>query len=142
MSLISKFENPVVVKPGDTVYLGNKFDAIRTKFINLDRTSNRPNIKYDIPKDASEELLEHIQQMIDSRTLSISEPEMSNLRKPAIDEFKSFSTKQVDDMTFSELRYAAEKLKISFDKSDSRDVLKEKINEKLFGSSKKTRRNG
>lgn len=142
MSLLSKFENPTVVKPGDVLYLGNKFDAVSTKFVDLDRISQRPTTSMTVPKDASPEMIEHLQGLVDNRSLSLIKIEMSNLRKKPVEELKTFSTKQVEDMTFSELRFTADKLKVSYDMSESRDSLKNKINEQLSSADKRPRRKG
>jgi len=142
MSLISKFENPVVVKPGDTLYLGNKYDAVSTKFVDLNRISMTPNQSMTVPKDAPADMIEHLQNLVDNRSLSTKEPHMSNLRKKPIADIKSFSTKQVEDMTFSELRFTADKLKIEYTKEDSRDYLREKINEQLKSPDKRLKRKG
>ena len=143
MSLLSKVENPIIVKPGDVLFLGKKYDVVNTKYVSLDRTSQRPVVSMQVPKDAPEDMMEHLQDLFNDRVLTKEEPEMSNLRKEPVKEFKSFSTRQIEEMSFSELRFAADKLNVGYSKEDSRATLREKLYAATGGKGeKKTRGRG
>jgi hypothetical protein len=136
MSFSSNFLLRPIAKPGLVLYLSNKYDIFTKEDmgIKLSRTSQRPEVTFTIPKDAQEEYLVKIQEILDLKILVDKDPEVAGrfLKKKEVPaEYKPFVNKPVDDMTFGELQTTATKLGIEFDRLDNKRDLKFKINKFL-----------
>jgi murein DD-endopeptidase MepM/ murein hydrolase activator NlpD len=128
---ISLIKEAETIKPGMKLYLGNRYDIVSNKPLNmfLDRTGSNKTLEFTVPKDATQEQLNIIKNMIIDRTLSTVkiDGEIRFNKAQVVEEAKSFSYKQIDDMTLSELRYLAQKMGIQTEKNVNRVELKDKL---------------
>jgi hypothetical protein len=128
IALINEAET---VKPGMKLYLGNRYDIVNNKILNmsLDRTGMNQSLEFTVPRNATEEQLNIIKDMIINRTLSTVklDGDVRFNKTKIVKEAKSFSYKSIDDMTMGELKYLATKLNISIDKDIQRNDLKNKL---------------
>lgn len=128
MSVISKFLDKIKVEPGDVLYLGNKFDVVETRYVSLDRRSKTPNIVYEVPDNANEELLTYLESLVKERVLSHKEIKQQKLFEESYpQELKTFTSKPVEKMTMTELRYTAQKLGIGIEGINEREVIRKAI---------------
>jgi hypothetical protein len=128
IALINEAET---VKPGMKLYLGNRYDIVNNKILNmsLDRTGMNQSLEFTVPRNATEEQLNIIKDMIINRTLSTVklDGDVRFNKTKIVEEAKSFSYKSIADMTMGELKYLATKLNISIDKDIQRNDLKNKL---------------
>lgn len=128
IALINEAET---VNPGMKLYLGNRYDIVNNKILNmsLDRTGMNQSLEFTVPKNATEEQLNIIKDMIINRTLSTVklDGDVRFNKTKIVEEAKSFSYKSIADMTMGELKYLATKLNISIDKNIQRNDLKNKL---------------
>jgi hypothetical protein len=128
IALINEAET---VKPGMKLYLGNRYDIVNNKILNmsLDRTGMNQSLEFTVPRNATEEQLNIIKDMIINRTLSTVklDGDVRFNKTKIVEEAKSFSYKSIADMTMGELKYLATKLNISIDKNIQRNDLKNKL---------------
>lgn len=128
IALINEAET---VNPGMKLYLGNRYDIVNNKILNmsLDRTGMNQSLEFTVPRNATEEQLNIIKDMIINRTLSTVklDGDVRFNKTKIVEEAKSFSYKSINDMTMGELKYLATKLNISIDKNIQRNDLKNKL---------------